>query len=252
MNEKVRCQIVIQARMGSTRLPGKVLKDLAGKPVLSHVVFRCSLASMIDRVIVATSTNKEDDQIEKWCRDNNIPCIRGSSEDVLSRYVMAAKEFPCENIVRITADCPLIDPGVIDQVVSKHIDEELEYTSNVLERSFPTGYDLEVISNAALEKIDKLSDTKPHREHVTLYIRENVKKFKTGNVRFGASNEHLRLTLDQPEDYQVFQEIYKKLPENSIVPSIYEILYILEKYPEIAQINSKYESYVKVKKTKNN
>lgn len=249
MNLKLNVQVIIQARMGSTRLPGKVLKELAGKPVIWHVVNRASAASLVERVIVATTENAEDNEIVKWCENNDVLCIRGSSEDVLARYVKAAKEFPANTIVRITADCPLVDPGTIDSLISLHNSSNADYTTNVIKPTYPTGLDAEVVSSETLFNVDQIATLKSHREHVTMYIRENLSEFKSASLEFGRNVEHVRLTLDRQEDYEVLSAIFDLFPAGSKYPSIYEILSIVETNSELLKINSNIDRYEGMKKS---
>lgn len=243
MTSKVTTQVIIQARMGSTRLPGKVLKILNGKAVLWHVVERSGTASLVDRVVVATTENDEDIEIVNWCKNNSVLCVTGSSEDVLSRYIKAANEYPADIIIRITADCPLVDPGTIDALVSLHKATGSDYTTNVLKPTYPAGLDAEVVLSKILAKVNKIATLKSHREHVTMYIRENLNEFKTANLAFGRNAEHIRLTLDRVEDYEVLSKIFEYFPNNYKFPSIYEILAIAEAHPEIISINSNIDRY---------
>ena len=249
MNSKVENQVVIQARMGSTRLPGKVLKELAGKPVLWHVVNRSQEAYSVDRVIVATTENREDNRIADWCKDNNILCVRGSSDDVLARYVKSAKLYPAKTIIRITADCPLVDPGTLDALVALHNETKSDYTTNLIKPTYPAGLDAELVLSEVLFKVDKIATLKSHREHVTLYIRENLDEFKTTNLSFGGNVEHIRLTLDREEDYQVLKAVFDYFPQQMLFPSIYEILSIIDAHPELIQINAKIDRYEGAKKS---
>ena len=140
---------IIQARMGSTRLPGKVLAPIAGNPMLWHVVERTRRAKALDQVMVATSENSKDDAVAEFCTESAIDCFRGSEEDVLDRYYQAARQFTDSTIVRITADCPLVDPGVADKVVGAYQDGPYDYVTNIFPRSFPKGLDVEVFSLAS-------------------------------------------------------------------------------------------------------
>lgn len=258
MNPKVKSQVevqvIIQARMGSTRLPGKVLKMLNGNAVLWHVVKRAGAASLVNRVVVATTENDEDRSIVDWCKENSILCVTGSSEDVLARYIKAANEYPAKTIVRITADCPLVDPGTLDALISLHNNMGADYTSNVLKPTYPAGLDAEVVDAKVLTKVNEIATLKSHREHVTMYIRENLTEFKTASLVFGRNVEHVRLTLDRAEDYEVLSKMFALFSENSQFPSIYEILAIAEAHPEIISINSKidrYEGMIKSAKNEN-
>src|SRR5208282_1417599 len=171
---------IIQARMGSSRLPGKSLAEIEGRPMLWHVIQRVKRASLVDRVVVATSTAPADDVIEKMCQENGVPCYRGSENNVLDRYYHAARAEKAAQVVRITADCPLIDPELIDQVVSRFQTGDLDYASNTMVRTYPDGLDTEVFSFSALERAWHEAVKDSEREHVTPYLRSD--KFRTANV----------------------------------------------------------------------
>ncbi len=238
MADIVKNQVIIQARMGSTRLPGKVLMEVGGDSVLGHVVRRSASASFVNRVVVATSELAQDDLIEQWCKNRGVNCFRGSSEDVLVRYVDALSEFPSERIIRITADCPLVDPGIIDSMIRLHQNNQLDYASNVIKRTFPVGFDTEVVSCDALKRVNKEATEKHHREHVTLYIRDNVEKFKTRNLEFGLRLPELRLTLDRSEDFAAIKTLASYLEGGIKLHSIYKFVQILCDHPEIIEINN--------------
>jgi UDP-4-amino-4,6-dideoxy-N-acetyl-beta-L-altrosamine transaminase len=238
--------IIIQARMASTRLPEKIMKDLSGKPVLWHVVERCKRAD-VDEVIVATSINPENNIIGEFCKKNNYAFFRGSEEDVLSRYYEAAKKFNLDIIIRITADCPLISPEIINKLIEKFIQEDKDYIGNLALRSFPRGLDVEIFSFGVLEKTHNLGHEKQHRENVTNFIYNNPDLFKLGNLI--AENdlkefrgENIRLTIDTVEDLKLLRILYNKFykDEEGII-DIKEVLKFLEKNPEIAKINLKAE-----------
>jgi len=235
---KVDNQIVIQGRMSSTRLPGKTLMNLAGRPVIEHVVRRCRAALTVDRVVVALPDAAVDDSLYQWCVANEVPCVRGSTEDVLSRYIKALDVFPCRTLVRITADCPLVDPGLIDSLLFLHETMGNDYTSNVGPPDFPKGFDIEVVSADVLRRVDAIARSQPHREHVTLYIRERASEFRSGSMAFGLEMSDVRLTLDRPEDYQALQKIFDGLVSRQPLCSMYEILAYLHEHPEILAVNS--------------
>lgn len=234
----VKNQIVIQARMGSTRLPGKTMLDLGGRLVIDHVVSRCRAALSVDRVVVAIPDMSIDDRLEQWCKDNDIFCVRGSAEDVLSRYIKAISAFPCRTLVRITADCPLVDPGMIDALLFLHEALGNDYTSNVGPPNFPKGFDIEVVSADVLRRVDSIALLRPHREHVTSYIRENFGEFKTSGMSYGLNMPDIRLTLDKMEDYQALQKIVELLVSQQPLCSMYQVLAFLHQHPEILAINS--------------
>jgi spore coat polysaccharide biosynthesis protein SpsF len=245
----IKNQVIIQARMGSSRLPGKVLLPLNGRPVLEYVVRRSAAAARVGNVVVATSDLSEDDTIENWCRENGVTWIRGSSDDVLGRYLHAEKRYPCQNIVRITADCPLVDPGIIDSMLALHQSTGADYTSNEVPPTFPVGFDVEVVKTSVLKKVDALATLKSHREHVTLYIREHTSDFKILNLDSGLSKNDARLTLDRPEDYDALKALLAYFPKDEILFSFYQIMRLMRANPEIAKINSDIDRFEGLKKS---
>ncbi len=230
---------IIQARMSSSRLPGKVLKLLSGKTVLEHVVARVSLSKMIDEIAVATSTNSADDPIEEVCKHNSILVYRGSEHDVLSRYYEAAKLFCLDDVVRITCDCPLIDPHVIDETVSFFKTNQYDLVSNCglneSDNSYPRGLDIEVFSDAVLKKTFKFAREKYQREHVTVYMYEKLNSFVlSANINYS----DYRLTLDTPEDFKLIQEIYKELYHGKHNFFLDDIINLFVRNPSLANINN--------------
>ncbi len=230
---------IIQARMSSTRLPGKVLLPLEDKTVLEQVVLRVKKAKMVGEVIVATTTEKEDNEIVKLSKKNNFKVFRGSLDDVLDRYYQAASLYKPRHIVRITSDCPLIDPVIIDQTIKTHLQEKADYTaSQFYGEKLPDGEDVEVFSFEALEKSWQEAKKASEREHVGLFINNNPKKFKRTGIRIKQDLSDKRWTLDEPEDYEFIKIIFKNLyPENHFF-GMREILKFLEKNPEIERINA--------------
>ena len=249
MNSRVKNQVVIQARMGSTRLPGKTALKLGRRTVLEHVVRRSGAAMLVNRVVVATTELAGDDELATWCDEHGIPCVRGSSEDVLSRYLLAAEKFPCENIIRITADCPLIDPGIIDTLLSLHAGSGADYTSNVIPPTFPVGFDAEVIKTSVLQNVGHVAELVSHREHVTLFIRENLDRFKTANLSYGQNYEHIRLTLDRDNDYQLLKKVFAHFENGPELFSFYQIMEFFEQNPDLIAINSDVDRFEGMKKS---
>ena len=234
--------VIIQARMGSTRLPGKVNKDLCGKPVLWHVITRIRQAALPDIILVATTTNPEDELIESLCRKWDIPVFRGAVDDVLRRYcdsvMFLEKTYnKIDYIVRITADCPLIDPQVIDAVISEMFSGKFDYASNTDPPTFPDGLDVEVISRDVLFAANEKATLPSDREHVTPFIRKNPAVKKT-NVRYATDLSGLRWTLDTPEDYEFIKNVYTRLYNLPGIFLMTDILNLLEKNPELYRINS--------------
>jgi spore coat polysaccharide biosynthesis protein SpsF len=203
---------VIQARMGSTRLPGKVLLPLLGEPVLVHVVRRVSRASRVDTTVVATTTDAADDQIESLAAAQGWPLVRGSQEDLLDRYLLAARTFDAECVVRVTSDCPLVDPLLIDSVIVALAGSGADYASNTLPpRMYPRGLDVEAFTRAALERAGREDHDPARREHATPYLYDNPDLFRLIAVPGAADHSEHRWTLDTPEDYTLIGQIYRAL-----------------------------------------
>ncbi len=233
---------IIQARMGSSRLPGKVMMDLCGKPVIWHVFSRVSQSKLIDRVILATTTNTEDDVVEKFCNRSGIPVFRGDANNVLSRYYMCAKQIldegnDIEYIIRITADCPVIDPLIIDKVVQLALDEKFDYASNVHPLSYPDGLDVEAFTFSALSTAYQNAQLPSEKEHVTPYIIKTT-SFRQGNVKNPQNIFNLRWTLDHKEDYELIKIIYEDLYPQYPNFLMDDILMLFKKKPELADINT--------------
>ena len=233
---------IIQARCGSTRFPNKVFADINGKPLIWHVVNRLTHAKTINKIVIATTINEKDDKIEKWCNENNVACYRGSENDVLNRYYSASVAFPSDIVVRITADDPFKEPAVIDAVVNKLINEGFDHVTNNFPPSWPEGLDCEAFTFAALEASEKSANDAFEREHVTQYIYHNPDKFKIGNVASPKNLSYLRWTIDKEVDYEMVKAVYAhRNPANTDILLLDEILDILEKNPEIKEINSSVE-----------
>lgn len=234
---------IIQARMASTRLPGKVLMDIAGRPMLWHIVNRLNFSKKINEIILAIPDSEENDQLESFAKNQNLKYFKGNEKDVLSRYYETAKEFGVEVIVRITSDCPLIDPEIVDLVIEKHLNSTADYTSNILKRTFPRGLDTEVFNFSTLEKSYREAKEDYQREHVTSYIYEHPEIFKLQNITATGELRHpeFRLTVDTKEDLQLIKEIYKHFYKNGEVFYIKEIINLFNKHPELKKINADIE-----------
>lgn len=204
--------VVIQARTGSTRLPGKVLLDLAGRPMLALQVARVRSATY-DRLIVATSDLERDDPIADLCARLDVEVIRGSETDVLARFAVVLDRCDPANIVRLTADCPLTDPGIVDDVIDLHERSGADYTSNVHPRSFPHGLDVEVMTANALETAHRAASDAYDREHVTPYLYREPGRFETANLESGRDLAHLRWTIDTTEDIEHVRRIVGELSD---------------------------------------
>lgn len=238
---------IIQARLGSTRLPGKVLLDLEDKTVLERVIERVKASKLITDVVVATTIRKEDLRIVKLCADIGTSVYCGSVDDVLDRYYQAARLFKADHIVRITSDCPLIDPVVIDAVIKLHFLDEADYTTNIIKETYPDGEDVEVFTFEALRKTWKNANLASEREHVTPYLRKNP-AFKIASLESKKDLSHKRWTLDNPEDYEFIKLIYENLYNKNQLFGMEEILKFIDKNPEVEKINKsiiRNEGYLK-------
>jgi spore coat polysaccharide biosynthesis protein SpsF (cytidylyltransferase family) len=230
--------VCVEARMGSSRLPGKVLKTILDKPMLQLMIERIRHSKQIDEIIVATTVNKKDDAIEKLCKKLNINVFRGNCEDVLDRYYKAAIEHHADIVVRITGDCPLIDPSVVDKAIHCFLDNDYDYVSNTLEPTYPDGLDVEVFSFKVLEIAWNESDLLSDREHVTPYIKNHPEKFKLHNMKYAKDFFYLRWTVDQKEDLDFVREIFDRLYSKKQLFFMEDILKLLKTYPELEKINA--------------
>ncbi|HEX6244875.1 MAG TPA: glycosyltransferase family protein, partial [Polyangiales bacterium] len=229
---------IIQARMGASRLPGKVLTDLAGMPVLQWVVRAARAIPGVERVAVASSTEAGDDPIAAWCERERVACHRGSEQDVLERYALAARNEGAKVVLRITADCPLLDPQVAGQVLTLLSRTGAQYASNVDPASWPDGLDCEALTAEALFTAAKEATRQPDREHVTSFVRNRRRRFPSENLLCplpGLASE--RWTLDTPEDLAFLRALAAHLPKD-VAPSHLDVLRALDAHPELRKINA--------------
>ncbi len=228
---------IVQARMGSTRLPGKVLMDLGGQTVLARVIRRLGRATRISGVAIATTTMSGDDAIERECEHLRVRCFRGSEDDVLDRYYRAAKEFRGAAIVRVTADCPLIDPEIVDRTIEVFVREGADYANNTNPRTFPRGLDAEVFTFDALERAWSEARRPYEREHVTPYLYEHTELFRLASLQNPVNHSRHRWTLDTEEDLELIRQLYSRL-DNRDDFGWEDALAVVEREPELAEINS--------------
>jgi spore coat polysaccharide biosynthesis protein SpsF len=227
---------IVQARMGSSRLPRKVLKDLGGATVLDRVLNRLGRSWLIQESVVATTIEPADDAIVEHCERTGRKVFRGSEQDVLDRYYQAAKYVNADVVVRITSDCPVIDPEVTDGTIRAFLDRHSDYASNVLVRTYPRGLDTEVMTVQALERAWRESN-KPHqREHVTPYIYENPSEFKLHGIENDTDCSRHRWTVDTPEDLELLRAIYERFGGRDDF-GWREVLKLVESDPSLAEIN---------------
>jgi len=229
---------IIQARMGSTRLPGKVLLKVFNKPLLAYQVERVKRSKLINEIVIATTTKDLDQEIVNFCKLMSLSYYRGSEDDVLSRYYEAATIYKADIVVRITSDCPLIDPNIIDLVINDFMInmKQIDYTSNTVQRSFPIGMDIEVMSYSLIKSINRINLVQPFREHVTPYV------YKSGNfiirqVLQETDKSHLRLTVDTPEDFILISKIIEELYPKNPFFTLQDVYDLLDKKPELLMIN---------------
>ncbi len=244
MNKKRTVYCVVPARTGSSRLPGKVLKPLAGKPSLLRQIDRLLQAKTIDKIIVATTTEKRDDAIVDLVKDYHpkVSAARGSEIDVTDRFYQALLEYKPDVVLRITGDCPLIDPEVVDLVVNEYLRFNGDYVANTLkERTYPRGLDTEAFSFEILEKLWKDLKTEEEREHVTLFIRRNTDLFKCKNIKNPVDYSFHRWTLDEPGDYTLLNTIFEELQDKNPQFRMKDVIELFEKRPELIKINQDVE-----------
>jgi spore coat polysaccharide biosynthesis protein SpsF len=231
--------------MGSTRLPGKVMQKIDNtSTVLDYVINQIRFSKRIDKIIVATTNLIEEDIICEHLSSKKIQFFRGSSEDVLDRYYQCAKEFSIANIVRITADNPLIDPNIVDLVIDEYKNKKCDYVSNTLHRTFPYGTEVEVFSFKTLEKAWNNAKKKSEREHVTPFIYNPENKFSIINIKYPEDLSHIRYTIDRMEDLKLVKEIIKNIQTKPIY--IQDIIKLYKRKPKIFKINKnvKHDGYI--------
>ncbi len=232
---------ILQARVSSTRLPGKVLKPLLGLPMIIRQVERVRRASLIDELVVATSIESSDDELEQVCLKNDIACFRGSLDDVLDRFYQAAARFQPEYVVRLTGDCPLADPDIINQVIKLCRDGDFDYASSALEPTFPDGLDAEAFRFSALASAWEEATLPSHREHVTPYIYTNPLMYRIGSFKGLEDISYLRWTVDEPVDFELVRRIYESLYPTNNSFDTQDILELLRQRPELASFNKQHE-----------
>jgi spore coat polysaccharide biosynthesis protein SpsF len=227
---------LIQARMSSARFPGKVLESLAGLPMIVFMARRAQRARLLDSVAVVTSTDPSDDALVQTLHAAGLPVFRGSLNDVLDRFAHAARHFDAAEVVRLTGDCPLIDPATIDAVVSARRQHGADYASNVEPPTYPDGLDVECFDRAALDGADRAATLPSEREHVTLWMRSDAAPLRRVNVRGVADLSHLRLTVDYPDDLDAVRRIVSQAPQGANA-DLFDILRVVAAQPEILSLN---------------
>lgn len=240
---------IIQARMNSTRLANKALLKIGEQPMLYHVVKQTKASKLVKDVIIATTKSPKDKKIVKFCEKHNLRYFCGSNNDVLDRYYKCAKKFSCDPIIRISSDCPFIDPKVIDQVISKFQKNSYDYVSNNLEKkngkwknstcNFPQGMVVEICNYNTLEKAWNRAKKPSEREHVFPYVQFNARQFRISNILYKKDLSFIRCTVDKKEDLKFVREMWKRIPKSKKIIQINDILKIIKKEPNLVEINNK-------------
>lgn len=237
--------VIMQARSGSTRLPGKIMKKILGKSILQLQMERMLNAKTPSKIVVATTKNKIDDDIVNICKSNNYEYFRGDENNLLDRHYQAAKKYNAEVVVKIPSDCPLIDPKIIDRVISYYIDNQgkFDFVSNLHPATYPDGNDVELMPMKMLELAWKEAEKDYELEHTTPYFWEQPERFRIGNVEWESGLDYSmshRFTIDYPEDYDFIKRVFEELYPHNPTFSLDDIIYLLEQKPEIMDINRKY------------
>ncbi|MBN3926044.1 glycosyltransferase family protein [Nostoc sp. NMS4] len=235
--------IIVQARMTSTRLPGKVLKKVLNKPLLEYQIERLKRVKLADEIVISTTINSTDLPIIELCDRLSIPYFRGSEEDVLARYYQAAKEHHADVVVRVTSDCPLIDPQVIDRVIQFYLDNQsqYDYVSNCLEKTYPRGMDTEVFSFLALDQAFVEATAQPEREHVTPFIYIQPERYRLAEVVYSENQSSHRWTVDTADDFELIKRIIEGLYPQNQKFTLEDCLDLLKRYPDWLLINTHVE-----------
>ena len=227
---------IIQARMGSSRLPGKVLKELEeGKSILFYLLKQIKHSKFIDKIVIATTDLNEDDKISNFAKSKGLEVFRGNEKNVLERYYKCAKKFNFSTIVRITGDCPLIDPQIVDVVIKKYKENTFDYVTNCLKRTFPYGTEVEIFSFRSLENAYNNAELPSEKEHVTPYIRNHENKFRIFNIENKEDISNYRWVVDERNDFELVKEIVSKIKTSPIL--MRDILQLLKSEPNLKKIN---------------
>ena len=243
---------ILQARMGSTRLPNKVLLKIKGKTLLELYINRVKQSRMIDKIVIATTIKSEDDAIEEIANKLGLDCFRGSENDLLDRYYQCAKEYQADIVVRLCSDDPFVDYQVIDRAIQIFKDNHVDFVTNHFEPTYPEGLDVEVYSIYALEKSWEEAKLLSEREHVFPYIQNHQDQFEIINFTQDRDYSHLRWTIDYECDYKMTKVIYDYLYEKKLIFLQEDILQLLEKHPKISEINAHIKRKEGVNRTKAN
>ena len=239
----MRCVGIVQARAGSTRLPGKVLMDVGGQAMLTQVVRRLSRARRLDDIVIATTELSIDDAVAELARQLQVGVFRGSEQDVLSRYAGAAIQSRADVIIRVTADCPLLDPAIVDAVIAALVDGDaagpVDYASNVIDRTYPRGLDVEAFFRDVLDRVNRLARSAAAREHVTHFIlREHPALFRQRSIRDTVDNSDLRWTVDEPADLEMARAIVQGLGATAADVPYRDVVAWVRRHPPVSALNA--------------
>ena len=227
---------MIQARVGSNRFPGKVLKTIEGKPMIWHVINRAKKVSRVQQIVLITTEKEEDNELEEIAKEHKILFFRGDENDVLNRHYQCASIYKADHIIRVTGDCPLIDPVIVNNILDFYLENNYDYVSNTINPTFPDGLDTEIFSFNALKNSNENAIFPSEREHVTPFITNNTTKFKTYNFKNKNNLSFLRWTVDVESDLEFIRKIYEKMKPDYIF-STNQVLDIIKQFPELVQIN---------------
>lgn len=236
---------VIQARMNSERLAGKVMLDIMGKPMIWHMYNRLKNSKLLSNVVISTGELVNNAPICKYAQNQNIPYFSGNELDLIDRLYQTAKKFDASAIVRVTADCPLVDPNIVDNLISKFIQnhDQFDIVTNCKTRTFPHGLDIEIYSTDILKKLWQEIKEPQLREWFPLYVEKNPSKFRILNITNSTDVSHLRWTVDYSEDFEFIKQIYENLYNENTIFGMDEILHLLKTKPDLSRINSKYVGF---------
>ncbi len=230
----------IEARMGSTRLPGKTMKEIVGKSMLELLIERLKRTKRIEEIVIATTTEPEDRVIAELAERIGVKCFRGSSEDVLGRVLKATKTYQGDIIVEMTGDCPLLDPVLVDRIINIYLENTYDYVSNTIKRTYPRGLDTQVFSVNVLDEVSKLTNDPADRENVSLYIYEHPERYRLYNVEAPPEYRHpgYRWTVDTKEDFQFIEEVYENLYHKNPGFLAEDVIKLLKEKPHLCDINA--------------
>lgn len=238
--QRPRVVAVLQARTSSTRLPGKVLAEIGGAPMIVRQIERIRLARMLDHLIVATSVDSSDDVLAGLVAAQGVQVVRGKLDDVLDRFAMALRTVNAQHVVRLTGDCPLVDPDVVDVIVGHHLVSRADITTNAFEPTFPDGLDVEVVRADVLLTAAQEAQKKYEREHVTPFIYERPQRFRIVHYRAPVDLSGLRWTVDEPEDLTFVREVFAALYPTNRNFRMHHVLRLLAERPELSELNTRF------------